>query len=429
MLGKVLCRAAAHARLLTVSISHGTDEKLHPVTREDLRRFDTLPPSESDSWGKPDSSPPPPAEQQAEAAAQMLAEATTELTAKIARLRAELEARAAVDDEAWRVQQAVQRQEEADSMKMLALLREQDDAFAFQLSEATADVEAAVLRRMREEQAALEAEYVEAMQQMAQQHEAVLAEVRAAAEAEKEAAVAESVALAEARMQLELDTAVAEERARAGAKLAALDLEVSALAAVLSHDSQYKLTSHATHQLSATVLGIEESLTRRSMVPSAKALRALPTLAAALKDELLIEATAPLAGKGADRYAQVPTLAQLSKRFVDVASAGCTASLVPEGTGMWGYALAQVASLLTVGGSRGGSTPLNVSDTALIFSRASEALEQGALLEAVSEVRKLHGPPASAARGWLEAAEERLLLEQILTIAKAESAIAMAALS
>lgn len=82
----------------------------------------------------------------------------------------------------------------------------------------------------------------------------------------------------------------------------------------------------------------------------------------------------------------MPTLAQLSARFVDVAGAGRTASLVPEGTGMWGYALAQAASLLTLGGSAGGDTPLNVSETALVLSRAEERLEQGALIEAVSEV-------------------------------------------
>ena len=45
------------------------------------------------------------------------------------------------------------------------------------------------------------------------------------------------------------------------------------------------------------------------------------------------------------------------------------------------------------------------------------------------QVRKLEGAPAATCKGWLQAAEERLLLEQILSVAKAESAIAMAALS
>ena len=41
----------------------------------------------------------------------------------------------------------------------------------------------------------------------------------------------------------------------------------------------------------------------------------------------------------------------------------------------------------------------------------------------------MEGAPAATCKGWLQAAEERLLLEQILSVAKAESAIAMAALS
>ena len=172
------CAVAAPARLAARCIA---EEKpplpdLAPEGNEDLRRFDTLAPP--DAAGMPlapaaaaaadDSAAAAIAEgeQQAQAAALLLAEQTAELTAKIARLRAELDARSAVDDEAWRVQQAVQRQEEADSMKMLALLREQDDAFASQLEQAKADVEAAVLRRMRDEQASLEAEYMEAMGQL-----------------------------------------------------------------------------------------------------------------------------------------------------------------------------------------------------------------------------------------------------------------------
>ena len=274
MLAKVIARAATHARLATLSISGGEDKVGAPAADE-LRRFDTVIPTEAmlgEAPPLPDDASAEQAiaegEQQAEAAALMLAEATAELTAKIARLRAELDARAAVDDEAWRVQQAVQRQEEADSMKMLALLREQDDAFAIQLSDAKADVEAAVLSRMRDEQAALEAEYMQAMQQLAAQHEEAAAAAREAAAAAQEAAVSQSIAATEARMQTAQEEAIAAERVVVGGKLDALTLEVSALAAVLSHDSNYKRTSHATHQLGATVLAIEESLTRRSMVPS-----------------------------------------------------------------------------------------------------------------------------------------------------------------
>jgi len=444
MLGKVLTRAVAHSRLLTLSISPGSESS--PATAADatpsaneLRRFDTVLPV-----GPLDGAPPG-AEMEAlseepsvmsagdqaaiEAAAQLHAEKTAELTAKVAKLRAELDKRSEVDDEAWRLQQAVQRQEEADSMKLLAFLRDQEDAFSSQLAEAKADVEAAMLSRMRDEQEVMENEYYAAVAELNKAHEEQMQSALEAAAVERDEAAAAAVAATQARMQAEHEQAMSEERTATGVQLSSLTLEVEALGAVLSHDTFYKKTSHATHQLSAAVLAIEESLSKRSTVPSKKVLQSLPSLAAALSDDLLIEATRPLAGKGADRFSKVPTVPQLATRFEDVSAAGRTASLVPEGSGMWGHALAQLAALLTLGGSAGGSSPLNISETQLLFSRAEECLQKGVLIDAVAEVRKLQGAPAAACKGWLQAAEERLLLEQILAVAKAESAIAMAALN
>lgn len=254
MLGKILCRAAAHARVGSVSFANSAEEKGREYVREDLRRFDTLPPAEHMA-------------NYADGGNGGGGESVAELSAKMERLRAELDARTAVDGEAWRVQQAVQRQEEADSMKMLALLREQEEGFATELGEVKAEVEAAVLRRMREEQEAVEAEYIRAIEACNEQHEAAMVAAMAEAEAERRAAVAAGVEEAELRAKAEMDEALATERTTMNQKLGAMGMEVSALAAVLSHDSHYKRTSHATHQLSAAVLAVEESLTRRSMVP------------------------------------------------------------------------------------------------------------------------------------------------------------------
>ena len=87
---------------------------------------------------------------EAEAAAMRAAAveaAAAELAGKVARLRAMLAERDAADDEGARVQRAVQRQEEQDSLKMIALLRAQDEAFAAELAEAKASVEAATVRK------------------------------------------------------------------------------------------------------------------------------------------------------------------------------------------------------------------------------------------------------------------------------------------
>ena len=60
---------------------------------------------------------------------------------------------------------------------------------------------------------------------------------------------------------------------------------------------------------------------------------------------------------------------------------------------------------------------------------AREHLQRGDLPSAVREVRQLRGAPAATCAGWLEAAEENLLLTQALTAVKAQATIAAAAMS
>ena len=163
----IASRAAtrSHAILLTSAAVPGDDR--------DLRRYDTvippgmsapMPDAASDdqtSSSSGDSSTSSfaaaavsaaelaAAHAEAEAAAMRAAAveaAAAELAGKVSRLRAMLAERDAADDEGARVQRAVQRQEEEDSLKMIALLRAQDEAFASELAEAKASVEAATVR-------------------------------------------------------------------------------------------------------------------------------------------------------------------------------------------------------------------------------------------------------------------------------------------
>ncbi len=64
--------------------------------------------------------------------------AAAELSEKVGRLRDILDAQQAVNDEGARLQRAVQRQEEEDSLKMIALLRAQAEAHASELGETKA---------------------------------------------------------------------------------------------------------------------------------------------------------------------------------------------------------------------------------------------------------------------------------------------------
>ena len=255
-------------------------------------------------------------------------------------------------------------------------------------------------------------------------HAQTLAALESDRAAAIESAAAAAAAETAARLQAEHEGAMVAEKEAAGGRLGALSTDVSALSAVLSHDTAYKRVSHQTHQLTAAVLTVREALHGKAS-SAALALKTLPGLASRLGDDLLVEAFKPLTGSGAAHYAKVPTVAQLTARFDDVAAAGRTAALVPEAApGLWGHALAGITSLVTLRAAETGHTEASTS-----LATAEAALARGDLRHAVAAVKCLEGPSAWAASGWLRAAEERLLLEQMLTVATAEATISTAALA
>ena len=98
---------------------------------------------------------------------------------------------------------------------------------------------------------------------------------------------------------------------------------------------------------------------------------------------------------------------------------------MPEAApGIWGHVLAAATSSLTLRAAEHGHT-----EASHTFFAAEAVLERGDLKEAVSAVRTLSGPPAAAAAGWLKVAEERMLLDQLLTVATAASTVSTAALA
>ena len=164
----VASRAASRSNVVLLSSAGSGDAS----AERDLRRYETLPATDIPMGAKDSNAEGEPASAEfaagsfaaaavsaaelaaahaeAEAAAVRAAaveSAAAELAGKVARLRALLAERDAADDEGARVQRAVQRQEEEDSLKMIALLRAQDEAFAAELAEAKAGVEAATVRR------------------------------------------------------------------------------------------------------------------------------------------------------------------------------------------------------------------------------------------------------------------------------------------
>lgn len=458
----LLPRLLATSRVLVSALADApaAEEDVDEETKKkNLRRFETIVPSGAE--------PPPEAELLVEEDSERVAATelrAAELNAKAAKLRALLEERVVVDDEGSRLQRAVQQQEEEDSLKFIEMLRAQDESFALELAETKAAVEESVVERMRLETLEALSRVEERYDELVDAHQEAMTAAVQASEAAAGAAAEAATATTEARCAAAHESAIGAEREGSRAEIGALRAEVEALGAVLSHDTFYKRTSHATHALSATAFTAVEYLSKKgSASATADSLRTLNHLAVKLDDELLVRATSPFAGEtataphlldfmtpsslpltlplgnpnpssppplnhptgaGAEKSAKVATLAELSTRFKQVGEAGRTAALVPEGSGLWGFALATLASKLTLQAAEAGQT-----ETSLTLSRAEACLEKGKLHDAVTEVRSLTGHPAVACAGWVRAAEERLHLELSLTVSTAEAAIAAAALA
>ena len=122
----------------------GTPEAGASEADDSLRRFETVVPARYETGGPPNLPTAPTPD-----------DSPADSQSKVERLKTLLDEFNQVDVHAWLVQRAVQHQEEVDSEKMMALLRQQEDAFAAQLEEAKAEVEARIVVRMREEQVRL----------------------------------------------------------------------------------------------------------------------------------------------------------------------------------------------------------------------------------------------------------------------------------
>ena len=182
----------------------------------------------------------------------------------------------------------------------------------------------------------------------------------------------------------------------------------------------------AVRQLAGIVLQLDGE-PRRARGGAAAGWKALGAVSEQLGDPLLREAV----GASAERTsgARVPTVARLSGARRRVARA--PRALTPAGSGLWGHAVAGVTAKLAVPTGRipeaagaaaaDGAPPPPSSSTSRRASRAAPSPTPSA--------PALEPAQRAVASGWLAAAEERLLLEQTLAVARAQSAVALAALA
>eukprot|EP00937_MAST-01D_sp_MAST-1D-sp2_P003723 g3723.t1 len=235
------------------------------------------------------------------------------------------------------------------------------------------------------------------------------AESRAREEAAVEAARAELTQVLEAQ-RLEQ----AEERL---GELQQLRQRVRALEQVLDSSADADRWSHGVHKLSAATLAL--SRTAEADTPLHGELRVLSD--AASGDDLVQTALASLPARV--RAAGAATTAQLRRRLDGVVPAARRAALAPSDT-MAGHAAGHLFSALML-------RPRGVVEGEGVDARLSQLehhLERGDLAAAVAVAELMQGPEREPISGWLAAARDRLVLDQVITLVKTHAALLAASL-
>ena len=145
------------AGLRTLVIASAAEAAAEEKPVKDLRRFETLPPTDP-SMGVPPSSSEGGVEAELSAApeepsalALQTAAYTAELLSHVERLKGRLTALEAINDEGARLQKALQQQEEEDSLKMMRFLRRQEEHYSVELVSKMKFVEEETERRVARE--------------------------------------------------------------------------------------------------------------------------------------------------------------------------------------------------------------------------------------------------------------------------------------
>lgn len=174
--------------------------------------------------------------------------------------------------------------------------------------------------------------------------------------------------------------------------------------ALYSNQTRLKTSNHL-HSVHAAVFDLGTTLASPTRVSFVNELEKLETASKALGDDPVVSTVAdvlrPIAAGGIAPYNE------LTERFKTVVASGRQAALVPEGGGMMGNLVAAVASKLIIPAK--GPVPGDTPEA--IFAKAEYYLENGELYEAVNQLSQLRGMPASIVRDWLQAASDRLVVE------------------
>mmetsp|Transcript_606 Transcript_606/g.1668 ORF Transcript_606/g.1668 Transcript_606/m.1668 type:complete len:398 (-) Transcript_606:329-1522(-) len=327
-------------------------------------------------------------------------------------LRRRAEAVVAAEDDSARLQAALQRQEEQDSLKLLRLLQAQEKVW-----------EAVIAEKLAEQADRLTAQHAVATRALTAELQQLHEHAVSTREEELNADCATKLETLKESERAEHESArLAESAVRVG-RLGELKAQVQALDLAYSFDAEYKARSHAVHKLTAAIFALEEALLGKS-AGAGLSVRLEALRAAAPADEVVCAAlsSVPASVLKAQR---VPTCRELQLRFDTVASQGRVASFVPEGSGIFGQLLGALVAFVSFR-ERGLVPPV---DAAAVISRAEYYVAREQLQPAVEELSTLRGLPRTVAQDWIEAASDRVALEQALCLLRAHATTLSCALA
>lgn len=293
--------------------------------------------------------------------------------------------------EAIRMNEALSRQDDVWTLKMVEAMKEQAHTFQDRIDE---------IRREETDRANLE-----------------ITRIRDRLEREftdrMEAMVAERVSSLVEEESQRLQKAFQENEELRAKAVEELHAKAAAMARVAEKRAEYERVSHRVHKMSLALLSLSAALNS-----SGRATEEVEALRVAAEGDPLIEAALDSLPKSVFRSG-APTAHAVQQRFLTVYKAGRRAALVPKDSGLLGHYLGAISSLLLVTPESSSEAVEQADDPTSGLTRASAALNAGDLALAVKEVESLDGYAADTCRDWLAAAKERLRVLQTLQVLEA----------
>jgi len=191
-----------------------------------------------------------------------------------------------------------------------------------------------------------------------------------------------------------------------------LRLQVASLQAIIDFQTSSLSINNTVNRLCVALISLDNVLEHKQPFANEATI-----LRDAAPSDRVIEATInPLLNSGVADFG-VWSRSLLKERFQLVRKNARRTAFVPKDGGLWWQLFSQLLAIITV--PEKGFVDENRYDSEALLARAEFYLEKGELYKAVTEIEQLTGWPAKLAQDWIQAARERLIVEQNIELIKA----------